>query len=66
MGTLPAISKLAHYNDMTKIEKSTSLILSCTFLILSVSKRLKGNSLGVSEQPESHCTLHHDLLGEGT
>jgi hypothetical protein len=27
-------------------------------------KKLKGNSYGVSEQPESHYALHHDLLGE--
>jgi len=26
-------------------------------------KKVKGNSYGVSEQPESHCALHHDLLG---
>jgi hypothetical protein len=28
-------------------------------------KKVKGNSYGVSEQPESHCALHHDLLGGG-
>lgn len=27
-------------------------------------KKVKGNSYGVSEQPESHYALHHDLLGK--
>jgi hypothetical protein len=29
-----------------------------------IKKIKKGNSFGVSEQPGSHCAIHHDLLGE--
>jgi hypothetical protein len=65
-GILPAISKIAHCNDMTKEELKMNLIDTLMHVSHSFGiKKVKGNSYGVSEQPESYCALHHDLLGGG-
>jgi hypothetical protein len=51
---------------MTKEELKMNLVDTLMHVSHSFGiKKVKGNSYGVSEQPESYCALHHDLLGGG-